>query len=136
MNQRAYESGASLKGARGHEFTPEHPQEAEKRPEKYELYRAGKSGISGKYVNVVTPTGTQWLRLSKSDRGKVARHWNGIKWWMRTGEAQHLAPFEGATVKDLDTGELVELETNGQRIWLFTHSRQINIESLYTTLTQ
>lgn len=135
LTQEQYEGGASLKEARGHLFTPEHPQEAERSPDLYEDYRARKSGLSRTSVNVVTPSGVQWIRLSKRDRRRVAKHWNAIKWWMRTGEYDRLKPFEGKTVKDLDTEQRVTLETDSQRIWLFTHSRQLQIESLYTALT-
>lgn len=39
ITQSSYESGVSLKGARGHAQTPEHPREAVKQPSKYQQYR-------------------------------------------------------------------------------------------------
>ena len=38
ISRGEYESGASLAGARGHKATPEHPERAEKHPERYEAY--------------------------------------------------------------------------------------------------
>lgn len=38
ITQEAYEAGASLKAARGHAETPEHPEEAAKNPQKYKKY--------------------------------------------------------------------------------------------------
>jgi len=38
ITQAAYESGASLKAARGHAETPERPMEATRHPERYETY--------------------------------------------------------------------------------------------------
>jgi len=39
ITQEAYESGASLKAARGHADTPEHPEDAARQPSKYQKYR-------------------------------------------------------------------------------------------------
>lgn len=39
ITQETYEAGASLKKARGHSQTPEHPSEAIKQPSKYQRYR-------------------------------------------------------------------------------------------------
>lgn len=38
ITQQAYESGASLKAARGHAHTPEHPEDVLKQPSKYKKY--------------------------------------------------------------------------------------------------
>lgn len=38
MSKAKYESGASLRAARGHAHTPEHPAEAERKPRKYQDY--------------------------------------------------------------------------------------------------
>lgn len=39
ITQEAYESGVSLKAARGHANTPEHPEDAARNPSKYKKYR-------------------------------------------------------------------------------------------------
>lgn len=39
ITREAYESGVSLKSARGHSHTPEHPEDAVKKPSNYALYR-------------------------------------------------------------------------------------------------
>lgn len=39
ITQQAYESGVSLKAARGHSQTPEHPEDAIKFPNRYQVYR-------------------------------------------------------------------------------------------------
>src|SRR5579859_3293910 len=39
ITQADYEAGISLKAARGHKETPEHPRDAIKHPEKYRAYR-------------------------------------------------------------------------------------------------
>lgn len=45
ISRSDYESGASLKGARGHSHTPENPSEAERHPGKYKEYRARRKAI-------------------------------------------------------------------------------------------
>ena len=39
ITQTSYESGVSLRKARGHSETPEHPEEAIRQPSKYQRYR-------------------------------------------------------------------------------------------------
>jgi hypothetical protein len=46
ISRQAYESGASLKKARGHINTPEHPKDAEKNPAKYSDYVAKRDTLN------------------------------------------------------------------------------------------
>lgn len=46
ISQQAYESGASLKAARGHASTPERPAEALRQPERYESYNSIRNKIA------------------------------------------------------------------------------------------
>jgi hypothetical protein len=45
ITQAQYEGGASLKAARGHRETPEHPEEAIRQPSKYQKYRNKMKGL-------------------------------------------------------------------------------------------
>jgi len=45
ITRTQYESGVSLKAARGHKYTPEHPEEAIKNPQKYKRYRASAKSL-------------------------------------------------------------------------------------------
>jgi hypothetical protein len=47
ITQQTYEAGASLKAARGHAETPEHPEEAIKKPSRYNLYRQKAAALQG-----------------------------------------------------------------------------------------
>lgn len=129
IDRTAYESGESLKGARGHRSTPEHPREAERRPEQYKEYRARKAGL-GKDISVITVSGVRELKLNAADRRRVAEHWNAVHKYMR-GTEDALEPFAGLDVKDQRTKQSVELETNPTAIWIYTHNRQVNIPSIY-----
>jgi len=59
ISRREYESGASLKAARGHKATPERPERAAKNPAKYVEYRKrqavkkvkAKGPLTGRQVN-------------------------------------------------------------------------------------
>lgn len=135
ITKRAYESGASLKAARGHEFTPERPQDARRNPSEFELYRAGKSRVSGRYISVVTVDGVRSMRLSSRDRKIVARHWNALRKWAREGDPDALTPYWNLTVTDVDTGRAIALETDPLAIWNLTHSRQLNVDSIYEATT-
>ena len=45
IDKEAYEAGTSLKAARGHAETPEHPREAIKNPSRFALYRKRRGGL-------------------------------------------------------------------------------------------
>jgi hypothetical protein len=67
-----YESGGSLKEARGHAGTPERPSQAARNPEKF----AGYFGRQTKEIRVITTDGVKMLKLGRADRSKVGSHWN------------------------------------------------------------
>jgi len=123
IGRKEYEAGASLKAARGHRSTPEHPKEAERDPQKYRQY---KDRQHAQYIQAITKSGVQLLKLNARDRTTVARHWNAVHQWMRNGEGD-LASFNGQTVRDKLTKKPVEFETDPMAIWRLTHARQTDI---------
>lgn len=84
-----YRRGGSMKAARRHAKTPEHPGEAERAPQKFREYLASNRRIAiarrRTPIRVMTDQGVFWVRgLKKYDRTRVAIH------WQRVGAAQRL----------------------------------------------
>ncbi|MER6050036.1 hypothetical protein ABT168_21750 [Streptomyces sp. NPDC001793] len=127
IDRAAYESGVSLKSARGHRETPERPEEAARRPADFTAYRVR----NAKYINVLTDEGLRRVRLDKADRSKVARHWNSAKVWAKKGQADKINAMAGTTVQDVDTGEHIRLAGVSMQLYQLARTGQMNIESIY-----
>lgn len=127
IDRAAYESGVSLKAARGHRETPERPQEAARRPDEFRAYRVR----NAKYIDVLTDDGLRRVRLDKADRSKVARHWNAAKMWAKRGQVEKINAMAGATVQDVDTGERIPLTGASMKLYELALTGQMNVESIY-----
>ncbi|MER5542464.1 hypothetical protein ABT072_08395 [Streptomyces sp. NPDC002589] len=128
IDRAAYESGASLKSARGHRETPEHPEEAARRPADFSAYRIR----NAKYITVLTDDGPRDIRLDKADRSRVAEHWNAAKEWAKRGDPGKLNAMEGITVQDVDTGENIPLAGPTMNLYRVASSGRMNVESIYS----
>lgn len=123
--RQAYESGRSLAALRGHARTPERPERARARPERYPEYR---QRPGGKAINVlVKDRGIVRMELFRTDRGRVAKHWNAIKHYLETGETRRLYRWEGKTVGEPP----VELEARTNVIDDLAITHDLEFESIY-----
>ncbi|WP_146051196.1 hypothetical protein [Streptomyces noursei] len=127
IDRAAYESGASLKSARGHRETPEHPRDAARCPADFTAYRVR----NAKKINVLTDDGLRRVRLDKADRSTVARHWNAAKLWAKKGQADKINAMAGTTVQDVDTGENIPLAGASMELYQLAITGQMNVESIY-----
>ncbi|QRX91110.1 hypothetical protein [Streptomyces noursei] len=127
IDRAAYESGASLKSARGHRETPEHPRDAARRPADFTAYRVR----NAKRINVLTDEGLRRVRLDKADRSKVAQHWNAARLWAKKGQAEKINAMAGITVQDVDTGENIPLAGVSMQLYDLAKTGQMNVESIY-----
>ncbi|MFF0625677.1 hypothetical protein [Streptomyces sp. NPDC004296] len=127
IDRAAYESGASLKSARGHRETPEHPRDAARRPADFTAYRVR----NAKKINVLTDGGLRRVRLDKADRSKVAQHWNAAKLWAQKGQVDKINAMAGVTVQDVDTGDNIPLAGASMQLYRLASTGQMNVESIY-----
>lgn len=108
---RYYESGRSMKAARGHKRTPEAPSEAARAPERFREYLTStrRAAIQRRKlpVRVMTDDGVYWVRgLKKYDRIRVARHWNRVGKAQRTDSDAPLRPYRNSYVGGYDGIEI------------------------------
>ncbi|ANZ18305.1 hypothetical protein O1L44_20820 [Streptomyces noursei] len=127
IDRAAYESGASLKSARGHKETPEHPRDAARRPADFTAYRVR----NAKNINVLTDNGLRRVRLDKADRSKVAQHWNAARLWAKKGQSERINAMAGVTVQNVDTGENIPLAGASMDLYELALTGQMNVESIY-----
>lgn len=106
-----YERGGSMKAARSHSKTPEHPSEATAKPERFREYLASKRRIAISRrqtpIRVMTDDGVYWVKgLKKYDRSRVARHWNRVGAAQRAGSDAPLRPYRNSYVGNYDGIEI------------------------------
>lgn len=100
-------SSRRLKAARGHAQTPERPQEAERRPERFERYQR-----RAKALRTMTDRGPYWIRgLRQQDRAKIGRHWNDVGKALDQGNGRSVRKYRNAYVGDYDD---VEISSSGE----------------------
>jgi hypothetical protein len=125
--RRYYESGGSMSAARGHAQTPERPERAQAQPERHREYlRSPRRG--GKTMLVLTTGGvTEVPHLSKTERTRVAKHWNAVRHYLETGDTKRLYRYESKTVGD----PAHELETRTNTIDFLSMTEPFDFESVY-----
>jgi hypothetical protein len=126
LTAELYRRGASLIKARGHEKTPERPEQAVNNPAKYVDYqrRGGKTMLVLVRDEGVRPV----EHLTVRERSTVGKHWNAVKRYVERGDDSTLAKFEGRTVNG------VELETNPDEIDDIAIRHGMDFEKVYPSV--
>ena len=141
MSRRLYESGASLRGARGHAGTPERPNRAEKNATVYSKYIRARV----KPMRVATPEGVRIVTVPKArERSKLGTYDNAVKNMlggvnpMRPFGKEagvNLSDFDGATVQGFvgNSNELqtLHLLTNEKELTARYYTGELRYEQIY-----
>ena len=105
ITKRSYEAGESLKEARGHRHTPEHPLEAMRNPQKYPTYYVERANLIRdvqERKRILFGASKKWngprsLRMIKQGTGGAHPPSNAqLRWALKATEDEIMEALEGA----------------------------------------
>jgi hypothetical protein len=119
----------SLKAARGHSETPEHPRDVVKHPERYVKYRKTIRAVvkAGNTTEIVEIAG-----LSEPQRRVLARHWNAV-WDYLDISRNIMSPFKKRSLSSFKgkTYGGYELETREDQLAMLALRVDLPFEDIY-----